>query len=230
MNILAIGAHPDDVEFGCAPLLIKEAQKGNQVKILVLSLGEAGSSGTPEGRKKEAEEAAKIIGADIEFIEMGGDCNITYEPKNAILVAQKIREFKPNIVLAPDVNENQHPDHSAAGKITRDAARFARYGGLIEIKSLPPHSIDNLYYYIITQFLGSQPDILIDISNVYPKWEQAIKAHKSQMKTKKYLEMISSWSKALGSAIGVEHAVGIKTNEPVQLENLSDINLSSRNY
>ena len=68
-KILAIGAHPDDVEFGCAPLLIKEVEKGNEVKILCLSLGEAGSSGTPEGRKQEAIDAAKIIGAEIEFLD-----------------------------------------------------------------------------------------------------------------------------------------------------------------
>ena len=73
MKILALGAHPDDVEFGERPLLIKEKKKGNQVKIVVCSLGEAGTSGTPQGRKQEAEDAAKTIGAEIEFLEMGGD-------------------------------------------------------------------------------------------------------------------------------------------------------------
>lgn len=230
MKLLCIGAHPDDVEFGCAPLLIKEIEKGSQVKILVLSLGEAGSAGTPEGRKQEAMDASKIIGAEIEFVEMGGDSKIENTPQNRILIAQKIREYKPNIVLTPHTNENQHPDHAAAGKITRDASRLARYGGLAELKSIPIHKIDNLYYYIITQFFGSSPDIIIDVTSVQPKWQQAMEAHKSQMASKKYLEMIMSWSKALGSAIGTNYAVGIKTNEPVQLDNLSDISLSSRNY
>jgi len=230
MKILAIGAHPDDIEFGCAPLLIKEVEKGSQVKILVLSLGEAGSNGTPEGRKQEAMEAAKIIGAEIEFLEMGGDCKIENSPQNRIAVAQKIREYKPNLVITPDTDENQHPDHAAAGKITRDASRLARYGGLDELKGLPVHKIDSLYYYVITQFFGSSPDIIIDVTAVQPKWQKAMEAHASQMKSKKYLEMIMSWSKALGSAIGTDYAVGIKTNEPVQLDNLSDIKLSSRNY
>ena len=57
-----------------------------------------------------------------------------------------------------------------------------------------------------------------------------MKAHESQMKSKKYLEMINSWSKALGSAIGVDYAIGLKTNEPIRLNNLSDLSLSSRNY
>jgi N-acetylglucosamine malate deacetylase 1 len=230
MKILCIGAHPDDVEFGCAPLLIKEIEKGSLVKILVLSLGEAGSAGTPEGRKQEAMDAAEIIGAEIEFVEMGGDCKIEYSPQNRITIAKKIREYKPNIILAPDTDENQHPDHAAAGKIARDASRLARYGGLGEIKDLPVHKIDQLYYYFITQFFGRSPDIMVDVTSVQPIWQKAMEAHKSQIKSKKYLEMIMSWSKALGSAIGTDYAVGIKTNEPVQLDNLSDITLSSRNY
>jgi N-acetylglucosamine malate deacetylase 1 len=230
MKLLAIGAHPDDIEFGCAPLLIKEVQKGNQVKILVLSLGEAGSSGTPEGRKQESINAAKIIGAEIEFLDFGGDCHIERLPENGFALAKVIREYQPNIVITPDTNENQHPDHAMAGKITRDAVRFARYGGLEELKNLPVHKIDSLYFYVITQFFGSEPDLIIDVTSVQPQWQQAMEAHASQMQSKKYLEMIMSWSKALGSAIGTDYAVGIKTNEPVRVDNISDLTLSSRNY
>ena len=68
MNILAVGAHPDDIEFGCAHVLIQEVRKGNNVKLLVLSRGEAGSNGTPEARESEARAAAKLIGADIDFL------------------------------------------------------------------------------------------------------------------------------------------------------------------
>jgi len=75
-KILAFGAHPDDVEFGCGGLLIKEIQNGNQVKIVVCSLGEAGTNGTPASRKKEATDSAKWIGAEIECINLGGDCHI----------------------------------------------------------------------------------------------------------------------------------------------------------
>ena len=64
VNILAIGPHPDDIEFGCAPILIKEVRAGNQVKMLVLSRGEAGSAGTPEGRERESRKAARLMGAD----------------------------------------------------------------------------------------------------------------------------------------------------------------------
>ncbi len=80
MNILAIGPHPDDIEFGCSPILIKEARSGNQVRMLMLSRGEAGTAGTPEGREEESRSAARLMGASIDFLDFGGDwpatCNI----------------------------------------------------------------------------------------------------------------------------------------------------------
>src|SRR5882672_7746834 len=119
MRILAVGAHPDDVEFGCAAILIEEAKAGHTVKILVTSKGEAASAGTPEERAEEARSAARIIGAEIDFLDLGGDCNIAAIPTNAVPIARQIREFRPDVVLAPHPGENQHPDHSAVGKLTR---------------------------------------------------------------------------------------------------------------
>ena len=125
-QILAIGAHPDDVEFGCAAILIKEIRKGNRVKLLVLSRGEAGTGGTPELREQESREAARRMGAEIEFLDFGGDCRIEYTIENRVRIAAEIRELRPSIVLAPNISENQHPDHAVAGKLTRDACRLAR--------------------------------------------------------------------------------------------------------
>ena len=106
MNILAIGAHPDDIEFGCAHVLIQEARRGHRVKLLVLSRGEAASSGTPEERETEARAAAKAIGAEIAFLDFGGDCHMERTPKNAFHLAAEIRQFQPAIVLAPHPDEN----------------------------------------------------------------------------------------------------------------------------
>src|SRR6185295_6487576 len=100
MRILAVGAHPDDVEFGCAPLLIVEARRGHEVRILVTSKGEAASSGTPEERAEEARAAARLMGAaSIDFLDLGGDCNIQHSPANAVILAREIRRFRPDIVL-----------------------------------------------------------------------------------------------------------------------------------
>jgi N-acetylglucosamine malate deacetylase 1 len=229
MMILAVGPHPDDIEFGCAPILIKEVKKGNEAKMLVLSRGEAGSAGTPEIREQEARKAAHLIGASIDFLDFGGDCHIEYSPENAFQIALEIRKTKPDIVLAPHFQENQHPDHVAAAKLVRNACRFARYGGLAELKSLPPHRITNLFFYNITQHL-QEPDIVIDISDLMEQWQAVMDCHQTQVSSKGYIELQKSAARLLGVAIGVEYAIGLFANDPIRLDNLSNLKLSSRNF
>jgi len=230
MNILAIGAHPDDIEFGCAPVLIKEARRGNLVKLLVLSRGEAGSSGTPESREQESRNAARIIGADtIHFLEFGGDCHLQYTPQNSLRIATEIRKFQPAIVLSPHPEENQHPDHAVAGRLSRDACRLARYGGLEELKPLPIHKVASLYFYHISRHWDA-PDILIDVSDVKAAWESAMNCHESQVKSKSYVDLQVTAAHLLGLTIGAEYAIGLYANDPIRLKSLSDVTLSSRNF
>jgi bacillithiol biosynthesis deacetylase BshB1 len=229
-KIIAFGAHPDDIEFGCGGLLIKEINSGSQVKIVIGSLGEAGTNGTPEGRKKEAISAAKLIGAEIEFINLGGDCHIENKPQNVIKIAEIIRKYQPNIVLAPSQTENQHPDHKMVSDMVRSACRMARYGGLKEIKKYLTHSIGALYYYPSSAEADKKPDIIIDVSDEYDMWGEAMALHKSQMKTRSYLNLVSSRARATGAGVGVEYAIGLWANDPIRVEKISDINVSSRNY
>jgi len=234
VKILAVGPHPDDIEFGCAPVLIQEIRNGNQARIAVLSKGEAGSHGTPEERAEEARAAARVMGVEIEFLggllDRAGDCHLRHSPENAFVIAAEIRRYQPRIVLAPHPNENQHPDHSAAARLVRDAARLARYGGLTELRHLTPHAIGNLYFYSITQTSLSNPDIVIDVSSIESQWEAAIACHASQMKSKAYLNLVQTRARALGASIGVSSAVGLWVNDPVRLASLSDLTLSSRNF
>src|SRR5258706_1040001 len=230
MNILAIGPHPDDIEFGCAPLLIKEIKKGNHVKMLVLSKGEAGSSGTPDSREQEARAAAGLMGADIDFMHFAGDCRLQHTPENGFRIAAEIRKFRPAIVLAPHTTENKHHDHTAAARLTRDACRFARYGGLEALQPLPVHKVDNLFFYNITQHVGYKPDIVVDISDVMKEWEAAMNCHHSQVKHKAYIDLQQTGARLLGLAIGTEYAMGLFTNDPVRVDEISDIILSSRNF
>jgi len=228
MRFLAVGAHPDDVEFGCAPILIQEVRNGHEARILVTSKGEAASAGTPEERAQEARDAARIIGAAIQFLELGGDCHIEHNPANAVKLAREIRRFKPAVILAPHLDENQHPDHAAVGKIVRDAARLARYGGLRDLEELPPHPITSLYFYTITQVFIEPPEVVVDVSAAREAWEAAIECHKSQMKTRNYLDLVMSRARTLGAAVGVEYAAGLWLNDPIRVGSLADIPLSSR--
>ena len=230
MNILAFGPHPDDVEFGCAPVLIKEVENGNRVKIAVLSRGEAGTNGTPEGREQEARAAAKLIGAEIDFLDLGGDCHIAYRPENTISLAGEIRKERPDIVLAPNPAENQHPDHVAVSAMVRAACRLARYGGLTELRSLAPHKIGSLLFYNITSHLGTPPDFVIDVSGVAEKWEAAMRCHASQMATRSYLDLQLSAARTLGLLTGVELAVGLFKNDPIRVSDLSVVTRSAREF
>ena len=230
MNIVAIGAHPDDIEFGCAPILIKEIKKGNKVHLLVLSRGEAGSSGTPEGREKESRQAARLLGASIDFLDFGGDCRIEYTPANGFRIAAEIRKVQPAVVLAPHPAENQHPDHSAAGKLSRDACRFERYGGLDALKPAPAHHVGNLYFYNITQHVGFRPDVIVDISDVVAEWEAVMNCHHSQITHKSYIDLQKTAARLLGLTIGTEYAAGLYVDEPLRLAHISDVVLSSRNF
>ena len=230
MKILAVGAHPDDVEFGCAPILIQEVRKGHEARILVTSKGEAASAGEPEERAQESREAARIIGAAIQFLELGGDCHIQNNTANCMTLAREIRRFKPDVILAPHLGENQNPDHSAVGKIVRDASRLARFGGLRDLEDLPPHPITSLYFYTITQVFVDPPQLVVDVSAVREAWEAAIQCHKSQMKTRNYLDLVMSRARTLGAAIGGEYAVGLWLNDPIRVGSLADLPLSSRYF
>lgn len=229
MNILAVGPHPDDIEFGCAPILLKESRAGNQVHLLILSRGEAGSAGTPEVREQESRKAAQLMGASAAFLDFGGDCHLQYTPEGAFKIAAEIRKVRPAIVLAPHPQENQHPDHAVAGKLVRDACRFARYGGLAELKPLPVHRIDSLYFYNITQHL-QKPDLVVDISDVFAEWEAVMNCHESQVRSKGYIELQKAGARLLGLTIGTEYALGLFANDPVRVEMISDLKLSSRNF
>src|SRR4051812_44985236 len=164
--LLAFGAPPDDIEFGCGGVIARETQSGRPVHFVVCSRGEAGSNGTPAERTREATRAAKLLGATIEFLELDGDAHLEIKTKHAIRLAGIIRRRQPGIVLAPTVEPNQHPDHSKLGQLVRDASRLARYGGLKELKARNAHAIDQLLFYAISP--DAEPrqgmPILIDVS------------------------------------------------------------------
>ena len=129
--LLAFGAHPDDIEFGCGGVIASETQAGRKVHFVICSRGEAGTYGTPKQRTAEAKKAAAILGATIEFIELDGDAHLEIRAAHAIKLAGILRRVRPGIVLAPSVVENQHPDHWRLGKLvrrraTRSIRRFER--------------------------------------------------------------------------------------------------------
>ncbi len=222
--LLVFGAHPDDIEFGCGGIIALETKAGRAARFVVCSRGEAGTNGTPQQRVAEAERAAKILGATLEFLELDGDAHLELRAAHALKLAAIIRRLRPTIVLAPTVEKNQHPDHWRLGLLVRDATRLARYGGLKELKKLPSHKITNLFFYAVTPDAeppGALP-ILIDIASpeILKIWTAAMEAHASQMKTRNYMEFQLARAKVAGMRAGVNYAQALFPNDPLVFDSL----------
>ncbi|MGH9748796.1 MAG: PIG-L family deacetylase [Candidatus Polarisedimenticolia bacterium] len=234
-RILAVGAHPDDVEFGCGGILAKEAARGHAVTVLNLSRGESASRGTPEERGREAAAAASRMGVRLEFLDFEGDARLEYRPRNALEIARIIRRWQPHLVLAPSPEENQHPDHAKAGRLTRDAARLARYGGLKVLEPHAPHAIDALWFYDITgtgsgTALRHLARVIVDVSDVFETWKEAMACHRSQMETRDYVDLQLTRARLLGAEIGVSYAMALWANDPIRLEGITDLQGTGRRF
>lgn len=232
--LLAFGAHPDDIEFGCGGIVAGESRTGRPVHLVVCSRGEAGTNGTPALRTKEAQKAARILGATLEFIELDGDAHLELRSAHALTLAAVIRRIRPEIVLSPTLQQNQHPDHWRLATLVRDATRLARYGGLAELKDLPRHDIGQLFFYGLGT--GSEPagqaPVLIDVSD--PKtvstWSKAMAAHASQMKTRNYAERLLARARVLGLDAGVEYAQALWPNDPLVFSSLANLSRSAARF
>ncbi|MGD0138238.1 MAG: PIG-L family deacetylase [Tepidisphaeraceae bacterium] len=232
--MLAFGAHPDDIEFACGGVVAKETRAGRAAHFVVCSRGEAASHGTPEQRAIEAENSARILGATLQFIELGGDARLEIRAQHAIALAQIIRAIRPGIVLAPTLIENQHPDHPKLGRIVRDAARLARYGGVEELRAHAPHAIDLLLFYAITA--EAEPKdatpLLIDVSEaeVLAAWTAAMAAHASQSATRDYRQLQLTRAKLHGLSAGVEYAIPLFSGDPLVLDSLARLGRGARSF
>jgi bacillithiol biosynthesis deacetylase BshB1 len=232
-RILAVGAHPDDVEFGCGGILIKEASRGHSITVLNLSRGESASSGSAEVREREAAAAAARMGVRLEFLVLEGDARLEYRPQNALEIARVVRRLRPHLLIAPSPEQNQHPDHGKAGHLARDAARLARYGGLAGLEPHEAHAIDALYFYDISgtgTALTNLAKVIVDISDVFETWKAAMECHRSQLKTRNYVELQVMRARLLGEEFGVSHAMAVWANDPIRVEGITDLQGSGRRF
>lgn len=218
-TILAIGSHPDDIEFGCGGILAKMSALGHSIVMVDLTAGEKASNGTPEVRRKEALQAAKLIGAKRITLDFP-DCEIfdTYEGR--LKLVKVIREYRPEIVLAPMWQGMQnHPDHTASGCMARHACRYARFAKILP--EIPLHRPKGILHYLQRNF--DVPQFLIDISDYVEIWKQMILCHQSQLKTHNYLDWNLKVAARLGVLIGVPYAQGLAADNPVVIEDLTHI-------
>lgn len=235
VDILAIGAHPDDVELGCGGTLAKLISEGKKVAIVDLTQGELGTRGTNVTRAQEAASASEILGISARENLKMKDGFIHNSEEYQIQIVKMIRKYQPEIVLANAVDD-RHPDHAKAAKLVSDACFLS---GLVKIeteldgenqKQWRPKQV---FHYI--QWKHITPDFVIDISNFMEKKIEACLAYKTQfydpnsnepmtpIATKDFLESLTYRAQDLGRLSGVEFAEGFTTEKLLAFKNFDGI-------
>lgn len=221
VDILAFGAHPDDVECAAAGVLLKHIAMGKSVAIVDLTAGEMGSFGNVETRKYEAKSASEILG--LKNREMLGlpDSGIENNEAARMLVIELIRKYQPDIVLCNALHD-RHPDHANAAKLVADACFLS---GLKKKETFFNEALQEpwrpafMYHYIQDNFL--QPDFVIDISQQMDKKMECIKAFRSQFvdpndhnpnSVLAFLDQIKNMNSIYGRPLNVKYAEGFNVS------------------
>ncbi|HUL43322.1 MAG TPA: bacillithiol biosynthesis deacetylase BshB1 [Bacteroidota bacterium] len=236
LDLLAIGAHPDDVELTCGGTLAKCVRLGYRGGIVDLTRGELGTRGTPKGREIEGKEAAKILGLAVRENLAIPDGDIQINKRNLLKLVTVIRKHRPRLLLIPHSIE-RHPDHVHAHHLAKEAWFYA---GLTKMrttsggKSQEPWRPEKYFEYM--QWFEFIPSFIVDISDVFEIRMDAVRAHRSQfydpaskepqtlLSQKSFLDFVETRSKAYGSKIGVKYGEpfytvdAIGTNDPFSLK------------
>ena len=235
LDILAFGAHPDDVELGCAGTLAKEVSLGNLVGIIDLTQGELGTRGSAEIRFQEATNAAQILGVTVRENLKMRDGFFVNDEAHQLQVIKMIRKYKPEIVLCNAVDD-RHIDHAKGSKLISDACFLA---GLQKVETKLEGTVQEtwrpkgVYHYI--QWKSIEPDFVVDITGFMDRKMEAIMAYDSQfynpntnepvtpIATKNFLDSIKYRSQDLGRFIGTDFAEGFTAERYVAVNSLGDL-------
>ena len=175
LHILAIAAHPDDIELGCAGTIIKHIEAGDSVGIIDLTEGELGTRGSVELRYEEAKKAAELMGVKVRLNAKMEDGFFKNNKENQLKLIEYIRYFRPEIVIA-NALEDRHPDHGRGGRLIADACFYA---GLRKIETYwdgvfqEPWRPKRVFHMMQDRTLT--PSVIIDISTTHKKKMEAIR-------------------------------------------------------
>ena len=235
LDILAFGAHPDDVELGCGGTIAKEIAFGKKVGIIDLTRGELGTRGSVEIRNQESANAAKILGVSVrENLDMR-DGFFLNDESHQLEIIKMIRKYKPEIVLCNAIDD-RHIDHGKGSKLVSDSCFLS---GLMRIETEYEGQKQEawrpklVYHYI--QWKIIEPDFVVDITGYNDKKVEAILAYSSQfynansnepetlIATKNFLESLSYRAQDLGRLVGTDYAEGFTVERYLAVNSLSDL-------
>ena len=233
LDILAFGAHPDDIEISCAGTLISEARKGKKIGLVDLTRGEMGTRGTVEIRDQEAIDAAKIIGAVVRENLGLPDTRFVNDDETKAKVIGLIRKYQPEIVIT-NAPHDRHPDHGRAATLVVESCFLA---GLQkwQMPGIPANPWRPKCVYQYMQFYQNPFDFVYDISDTMEEKLESIRAHRSQfwdpksqepetlIASKHFFDNITSRASEYGIQAGFSYGEPFIAVRPIGLRDLSEL-------
>lgn len=235
LDILAIGAHPDDIELCAGGTMIKHIRKGFKCGMVDLTKGELGTRGNAELRMQEAQRSADIMGLSARENLGLPDGFFSNEKEHKLAVVSMIRKYCPEIIIATAIRD-RHPDHGRAAALVSDAVFLA---GLPKVKTFmdgveqTAWRTKAVYHGIQDRYI--EPDIILDVTDAWDKKMEAIMAFSSQffnpsstepdtpISSKHFLEFLIARSRELGRRSGVELAEGFSVQRTPMVDSLMDL-------
>ncbi|WP_452229179.1 bacillithiol biosynthesis deacetylase BshB1 [Lacinutrix sp. MEBiC02404] len=235
LDILAFGAHPDDVELGCGGTIAKEIKNGKTVGIIDLTRGELGTRGTAVTRKEEAANAAKILGVTVRENLGFADGFFVNDKQHQLEIIKMIRKYQPEIILCNAIDD-RHIDHGKGSQLVSDACFLS---GLIKIETKVEGSLQaqwrpkQVYHYI--QWKNIEPDLVVDVSGFVDIKMESVLAYRTQffdanskepetpISSRNFTDSVDYRARDLGRLIGVTHAEGFTTERYAAVDSLFDL-------
>lgn len=235
LDILAFGAHPDDVELGASGTIAKEVSLGKKVGIIDLTRGELGSRGSAEIRDQEAKKGAAILGVSIRENLHFRDGFFVNDEKHQLEIIKMIRKYKPEIVLCNAI-EDRHIDHAKGSKLVSDAcflSGLTKIETLLDGKKQEHWRPKQVYHYM--QWKNIEPDFVVDITGFIDVKMESVLAYSSQfydpnsnepvtpITSKNFLDSVKYRAEDLGRLVGVDFAEGFTVERYLAVNSLSDL-------
>jgi len=235
LDILAFGAHPDDVELGAGATIAKEISLGKNIGVIDLTRGELGTRGSAEIRDKEAARSAGVLGVAVRENLGFADGFLVNDKSHQLEIIKMVRKYQPEIVLCNAIDD-RHIDHAKGSNLVSEACFLS---GLVKIdtwldgKSQEKWRPKQVYHYM--QWKNLNPDFVVDVSGFIEKKTEAILAYSSQffdpkssepetpISSKNFIDSVNYRARDLGRMIGVEHAEGFNVERFVAVSNLDSL-------
>ena len=235
LDILAFGAHPDDVELACSGTLIKHIKNGTKVGVIDLTEGELGSRGSRELRYEEAGNASKIMGISARENLNLGDGFFEVNEESLLRVIEMIRKYQPEIVFCNAIKD-RHPDHGRGSELVKRAAFLS---GLIKIETEIDGKIQEkwrpkqVFHYIQDEYI--EPDFVIDITEEFETKMESIYCYSSQfynpkstepqtpISSKEFIDFLDGRARQFGRSIGAKYGEGFTSSNPLKIDSLNDL-------